>query len=281
MKNNFIIQPAVEEEVSFISKRADEYKEKNFSLIKGQVAEKICRVIKHSDGSVMAGMVGFINHNFKSVYIDVLWVKEEFRKSGYGTIILRQTEQKACDKGINLSYLGTLGFQAKDFYIKNGYDVFATLDECAQNNKMFWMKKILNSKAVSFEIECTVEEGKGEDVKYIDSKLIEFNSQQLTFTNKLAFENMSKIIKDSEGNIIAGIVAWLLPWSDLSVDAIWTGDGPTKEELKIKLLASVEKELIEKGGRVAIHETFDTGRVDFLTRNGYEVYGILDDYPLG
>lgn len=120
---------------------------------------------------------------------------EEFRKFGYGTIILRHIEREACGKGFNLSYLCTLGFQAKDFYIKKGYKVFATLDECVQNNKMFWMKKRLDCKDNSSEIKNIVEEGKDKDIEYIRSELIEFNSQQLTFTNKQVFENMSKVIK--------------------------------------------------------------------------------------
>jgi len=279
MKNDFIIQPATREEVSFIFKRAGEYNEENVPLIKEQVVERICKIIKDSNGSVIAGIVGLINHNFKSVFVDLLWVKEEFRKCGYGTIILNNVETEALEKGINFAYLGTLGFQAKGFYMKKGYEVFATLDECVLNNKIYWMKKILNSKTIRLEIESLVEDGTDEDSQYINKRIVEFNSKQVTFTNKLDFENVSKVIKDSDGNIIAGIAANLLPWCDLSVDAIWTSKRAIEEELKVKLLVAMEKELIEKGGHVAMYETFDIKDVEFFIRNGYKTYGILDDYP--
>ena len=65
-----------------------------------------------------------------------------FRKCSYGTKLLENVEKEAFEKGANFVHLGTLGFQAKDFYVKKGYEVFATLDECVQNNKVYHMKKI-------------------------------------------------------------------------------------------------------------------------------------------
>jgi GNAT superfamily N-acetyltransferase len=280
MKNDFIIQTASKEETSFILKKTDEYNEENIPLMKDQKVQRICNVIKDSDGSIIAGFVGFSNRNFKSIYVDLLWVKEEFRRCGYGTILLKHIEKEALEKEIHFVYLGTLGFQAKDFYIKKGYEVFATLDECVLNNKMHWMKKVLNDENINFESESKIEDGTDEDVKYIGKKIVEFNKTQIPFTNKLDFENVSKVIKDSEGNIIAGVSADLLPWCDLSIDAIWTCKCTMEEELKIELLAALEKELIEKGGCVAMYETFDSKMVDFFSRNGYEIYGVLEDYPL-
>ncbi|MBU3177248.1 hypothetical protein KPL47_12995 [Clostridium estertheticum] len=57
-------------------------------------------------------------------------------------MLLENVEKESFEKGINFVHLDTLGFQAKDFYIKKGYVVFAVLDECARNNKMYCMKKI-------------------------------------------------------------------------------------------------------------------------------------------
>lgn len=279
MKNDFIVQPASKEEAGFILKRSGEYNEENIPLMKGQVIERICKVIKDSDCNVKAGLIGYINHNFESLYIDLFWVKEEFRKCGYGTKILKNVETEAFEKGMKFAYLDTLGFQAKDFYIKKGYKVFATLDECVVNNKMYLMKKTLTSRTDSLEVESKIEEGSDEDAGYIDDRIVEFNSKQLAFTNKLAFENLSKVIKDSEGNIIAGVAADLLPWCELGIDAIWASNSTIEEELKSNLLVALERELLEKGGCVAMYETFDIKAVDFFTENGYEIYGVLDDYP--
>lgn len=64
------------------------------------------------------------------LYIDVLWAKEEFRKEGYGSVFLNEVEKIAKEKGCKLIHLDTFDFQGKDFYIKNGYEVFGVLDDC-------------------------------------------------------------------------------------------------------------------------------------------------------
>jgi len=42
-----------------------------------------------------------------------------------------------------LSYiiLDTFDFQAKDFYTKQGYEVFGILDNCPEGHKRYYMKK--------------------------------------------------------------------------------------------------------------------------------------------
>jgi N-acetylglutamate synthase-like GNAT family acetyltransferase len=133
MKNKYIIESASKEEVSFILKRAGEYSEENVPLMKDRKVQRICKVIKDSEGSVIAGVVGFINHNFKSIFIDLLWVKEEFRWCGYGTILLNHIDKEAFEKEIHFVYLGTLGFQAKDFY--NGQPYYLLTKEDLEMTK--------------------------------------------------------------------------------------------------------------------------------------------------
>ncbi len=42
-----------------------------------------------------------------------------------------------------LIHLDTFDFQAKDFYLKHGYDIFGILDECPQKHKRYFMKKFI------------------------------------------------------------------------------------------------------------------------------------------
>lgn len=281
MKNDFIIHSTTKEEVSFIYKMVREYNEKNNLFMRDGEVENTCKVIKDSEGNIIAGISGQISHNFKSLDISVLWVKEEFRKCGYGTLLLENVEKEAFEKGIALVYLGTLGFQAKDFYIKKGYEVFAVLDEAALNNKVYFVKKILNNKVTALKDTVMIETGGYDEMHYIDDNIVKFNSQKVPFTHEPAFEDVNKIIKDSQGNIIAGICTTILPWTDLEIKGIWSNENNEEEELKYKLLNEVENELKIRSGHVAFHETFNVKIVDFLIKNGYKVYGILEDYPLG
>lgn len=44
------------------------------------------------------------------LYIDILWVKEEFRKDGYGSALLNEVEKIAKEKGCRLIHLDTFDF---------------------------------------------------------------------------------------------------------------------------------------------------------------------------
>ena len=95
MKNQFIIQTATAEEGEVYYKKIKEYNSEKVLLLKDQKVERVCKVIKDSQGKVIAGTVSFIYHNLKSLYVDLLWVKEEYRKFSYGTRILENIEKEA------------------------------------------------------------------------------------------------------------------------------------------------------------------------------------------
>lgn len=45
------------------------------------------------------------------------------------------------EKGGKLVHLDTFDFQAKDFYLKNGYEVFGVLEDCPKGHKRYYLKK--------------------------------------------------------------------------------------------------------------------------------------------
>lgn len=52
-----------------------------------------------------------------------LWVREDHRKHGVGTRLVREFERRAAQRGCRTFYLETLSFQAPDFYRALGYEV--------------------------------------------------------------------------------------------------------------------------------------------------------------
>jgi GNAT superfamily N-acetyltransferase len=59
--------------------------------------------------------------------IDGLWVDEELRGRGLGRRLLLAAESIAVERGCRGAWLGTFDFQARDFYERQGYTVFAAL----------------------------------------------------------------------------------------------------------------------------------------------------------
>ncbi len=79
-----------------------------------------------------------------SVFVSILWVDENHRGKYYGSLLLNHVEDAARQLGAKLIHLDTFDFQARGFYIKQGYQEFASLPgHPAANNTAFYMKKIL------------------------------------------------------------------------------------------------------------------------------------------
>lgn len=77
------------------------------------------------------------------VYVDILWVDTDYRSKGLGKSLLIELEKISKDKSVTLINLDTFDFQAKDFYVKQGYEVFGVLDDCPQGHTRYYLKKYL------------------------------------------------------------------------------------------------------------------------------------------
>lgn len=138
----YIIRESKEEESELIVEKIVEYNLSKVPIIQESSFIWINRVIVDTYGDIIAGINSKM-YCWNCLYIDVLWVKEEYRKEGLGSKILNEIEKVAKDKGCYLIHLDTFDFQAKDFYIKHGYDIFGILDECPQRHKRYFMKKFI------------------------------------------------------------------------------------------------------------------------------------------
>lgn len=139
---SYIIRESKEEESELIVEKIVEYNLSKVPIIQESSFIWINRVIVDTYGDIIAGINSKM-YCWNCLYIDVLWVKEEYRKEGLGSKILNEIEKVAKDKGCYLIHLDTFDFQAKDFYIKQGYDIFGILDECPQRHKRYFMKKFI------------------------------------------------------------------------------------------------------------------------------------------
>jgi ribosomal protein S18 acetylase RimI-like enzyme len=87
---------------------------------------------------------GVLGHTFGDwLHIDILWVEESFRNKDNGTKLLKMAENEAVKRGCKHVDLDTMSWQARPFYEKHGYTVFATLDNYPEGHRKHFMKKDL------------------------------------------------------------------------------------------------------------------------------------------
>lgn len=138
---DYIIEESTENEAELVIENLVNYNLSKVPQIQQQPFMWINRVIKDKDGKIIAGINSKM-YCWNCLYIDSLWVDMLFREEGLGTKLLNEIEQIAINKGCKLIHLYTFDFQAKDFYLKHGYEVFRVLNDCPENHKRYYMKKI-------------------------------------------------------------------------------------------------------------------------------------------
>lgn len=137
---NYIIEESTREEYGLLDNGIVEYNLSKVPFTQEPSFISINRVIKDLNGEVLAGINSLL-YCWNCLYVDILWVKEQYRKEGYGSVLLNEVEKIAKEKGCKLIHLDTFDFQAKDFYLKHGYEVFGVLHDCPMEHKRYYMKK--------------------------------------------------------------------------------------------------------------------------------------------
>src|SRR5688572_32846981 len=95
----------------------------------GLSVESVSAFVRDGEGRIVGGCHGWTTLGY--VHIDVLWLKEDLRRKGYGRKILEAIEGEAKRRGCKLAELETLSFQSLEFYLKNGYTIFGELEGLA------------------------------------------------------------------------------------------------------------------------------------------------------
>ena len=108
----------------------------------GQRGQFISVFIRDDQGRIVGGAYGWTA--FGWLHVDVLWLDEKIRRKGLGRQVLQATEAEAKRRGCQSAKLETFSFQALGFYQKNGYTVFAELDQVAGGHRWYFLKKILS-----------------------------------------------------------------------------------------------------------------------------------------
>lgn len=98
-------------------------------------------VIKEND-TLVGGICADV-YIWKILFISLLYVDEAYRNQDLASFLLQKVEAEAKEIGVKLAHLDTFDFQAKDFYLKHGYEIFGVLDDCPEGHQRYYLKKRL------------------------------------------------------------------------------------------------------------------------------------------
>jgi GNAT superfamily N-acetyltransferase len=107
-----------------------------------ELGKSIRIFLRDQANKIIGGIAGDLFGGW--VYISLLWVDENFRNRGFGSELLRRLETNALQLGCNHAHLDTYSFEARPFYERAGYEVFAQLDNYPEGDDKCFLKKTLN-----------------------------------------------------------------------------------------------------------------------------------------
>lgn len=99
--------------------------------------------LRDGGGQMIGGVYGTTMWSW--LMIDGLWVAGAYRGQGLGRRLLAEAEAHAVGRGCRGSWLGTFDFQARAFYERNGYTVFAELDGFPPGHRHYHLRKHLTA----------------------------------------------------------------------------------------------------------------------------------------
>jgi GNAT superfamily N-acetyltransferase len=103
---------------------------------------KSIRIFLHAkDSTTVGGISGDLFGGW--VYISLLWIDDKLRNRGFGSELLDRLESEAIKLGCKYAHLDTYSFEAKPFYERAGYEVFAILDDYPLGYCKYFLKKKL------------------------------------------------------------------------------------------------------------------------------------------
>jgi len=92
---------------------------------------------------VQGGLLGAIWGGV--MYVRILWVARALRGKGHGQRLLAAAEQRAIERGCRHVFLDTFTFQAPEFYVKHGYEIYARADDWPVGHAHLFLRKDLPS----------------------------------------------------------------------------------------------------------------------------------------
>jgi len=138
MSEDYVIEALDNPEWSLIGGGINDYNTEQAGDDHGQ---NLCFVARGPDGEIAGGVIGATYWDW--FYVNLMWLKAEFRRQGLGSRLLEAAETEARKRGAKHAHLDTFSFQAPEFYKKHGYDVFGELADFPSGHTRYFMKKAL------------------------------------------------------------------------------------------------------------------------------------------
>ena len=276
---DYKIENLTKEEAAYIGEKINEIVPREMDKVKEEFVLKV----ENDAGEIIGGCIAeAYEYHWSRVLLEELWVDERYRHQGIGSMIIRELERIAREKGCRVVTLGTASYMARPFYEKHGYTVFTTLKK-PNGYISYSLVKYLdrhtpeyvptNNSGVRFNISI----GSKDDAEVIENGIETYSEAYESEYEDIGFYR--KLV-DQDGRFIAGVIADVHKGVYGYIDALFVEAPLRRQGLGTYLLREAEKLAKENGTPMILTDAGDWN-VDFFRKNGYLERGELADVPKG
>ncbi|MGF9965808.1 GNAT family N-acetyltransferase [Bacillus rhizoplanae] len=119
-----------------------------------------------------------------------------------------------------------------------------------------------------------------EDSDFIRKQLVAFNNSQVSGSEKSLVKDICLTLKNDNEEIVAGLTGVIF-WQCLHVNILWVSDSLRHKGYGSRLLLEAERIAKENHCNLIKLDTFSFQAPEFYKKHGYEVYGVIEDFPKG
>jgi ribosomal protein S18 acetylase RimI-like enzyme len=116
-----------------------------------------------------------------------------------------------------------------------------------------------------------------EEKDFIFNSLAEFNESQV---GDARLREFGIFASDESGAIVAGLLGFTL-WNGCFISALWVAETLRRKGIGRQLLARAEEFAVQNDCSHIHLDTFDFQARGFYEKNGFNVFGTIEDYPIG
>lgn len=137
------ILPSNDEEKELVKEQLISYNLGFLNVSREEYAIQLNFHLEDENKKIIAGINAVLQAK-STVFVSILWVDAAHQHHHYASELLRHVEVEAKKLGGVIIYLDTYDFQAKGFYLKQGYEQFAVLEDVPTPGHLtYFMKKAL------------------------------------------------------------------------------------------------------------------------------------------
>ena len=273
------IEALTKEEAAYIGEKINEIVPRETDADEEEFVLKI----ENENGEIIGGCIAeAYEYHWSRMFLNTLWVEERWRRHGLGSVLLREVERIAREKGCRVVTLGTASYMARPFYEKHGYTVFTTLKK-ANGFISYSLVKYLDRDTPDYVptdnsgARFQVSLGNDDDAEVIENGIAAYSE---AYEQKYERVDYLKKLVDKDGNFMAGVIADAEKGGNGFVNALFVEEPLRRQGLGTVLLREAEK-LAKENDASMVLTTAGDWNVGFFQKNGYLLRGELKDVPKG